>query len=507
MAKSQTNSGKEAGCSLSASGFLILSVLFFLLSGCAVGPDYQEPELKMPDQWHMQLTKGLSQGQANLQTWWTVLGDPRLEDLIKRASAGSLTLQEAVGRIKEAHAVLGIATGERYPDVDGFGDANYGRISEGIRSELGPDQSRNDWFFALGSDLVWEIDLWGRVTRSIESARGNYQASLEDYRDVLVLLYAEVAQTYVQVRTLQERIKYAEANVALQKDTLKLTKARVEAQIAPELDVRQAEYNLANTESVIPSLKQELAQAVNRLGVLIGEYPSVLYQELTSPAEIPHPPKEVLVSIPADVLRQRPDIRRTERALAAQTARIGLQTAELYPTFSIFGAFSFEAFDSVGDLFDAGSKAYSIGPRFRWNLFDGGRVRNAIKVEEARTEQLLARYEQTVLEAVEEVESAMVAYVQEKDRRDALRRAATASARSVELVKTLYITGLTDFQNVLDNERSLALQEDELAASEGLVTQNLVRIYRALGGGWTPEDEPAKEVEASDNSQTNEQTS
>jgi NodT family efflux transporter outer membrane factor (OMF) lipoprotein len=199
---------------------------------------------------------------------------------------------------------------------------------------------------------------------------------------------------------------------------------------------------------------------------------------------IPKPPPQIVVGLPTEILRQRPDIRRAERELAAQTALIGVATAELYPTFSLVGTFSFEAFDS-GDLLERSSRTYGFGPSFRWNLFDGGRVRQAIQVEDARTEQALARYEQTVLRALEDVEDAMVAYVQESERRDALDRSAVAAEKAVELVNVLYRTGLTDFQNVLDTERSLFEQQDQLAESEGLVTQNLIAIYRALGGGWS----------------------
>jgi NodT family efflux transporter outer membrane factor (OMF) lipoprotein len=266
---------------------------------------------------------------------------------------------------------------------------------------------------------------------------------------------------------------------------LQLTEDRLRAQIAPALDVRQAELNLARTESIIPTLRTLEALAIHRLGVLLGEYPSELYDELSAEAPIPAPPETIDISLPANLVRQRPDIRQAERQLAAQTARIGVATADLYPRFSLSGAFAFQATD-FGNTFDRSSITYLVGPSVRWNLFNGGRVRNSIIAEDARTKQALARYEESVLLALEEVANALVAYVQESERRDALARSVTAAEQSVELVKTLYRTGLTDFQNVLSMDRSLFVQQDEFAESKGRVTKSLVRVYKALGGGWDP---------------------
>lgn len=460
-----------------------------LLQGCVtlvtVGPDYTPPETKMPDAWHQAATEGLAEGEANLQTWWDTLNDPVLADLIDRAGQGNLDLKEAVARIREARARLGIASGEQFPDIDGQGFFERSRTSKGITEAVPPPQDRTDNFYGMGLDSSWEIDFWGRIKRSIESADASLKASIEDYRDVVVLLLADVASNYVEVRALQARIRLARANVEIQRRTLQLTKDRLEAGIAPELDVRQAELNLATTESVIPTLQILLVQAINRLGVLLGEHPSTLHAELAKPASIPKPPEEVTVGLPADLLRQRPDIRRAERSLAAQTAQIGVATADLYPRFSLLGTFALEAVDGV-KFFDSGNQAYGFGPAFRWNIFDGGRIRNNIKAQDALTEQVLVRYENTVLRALEDVENSMVAYVQERDRREALARSVVAAERSVEIVEQAYIIGLTDFQNVLDTQRSLFEQQDALAESEGDVTQNLIRIYKALGGGWAP---------------------
>jgi NodT family efflux transporter outer membrane factor (OMF) lipoprotein len=462
-------------------------LLSLALSGCiTVGPDYAPPEPDVPDRWHQELAEGFVEGETNLHSWWRTLDDPVLDGLIERAAAGNLDLQGAFARIQEARALRGIATGERFPDVNASGSAVRNRLSEGTNEFVPPGRSRTDNTYAVGLDANWEIDLWGRIRRSVEAADAGVDAAFEDYRDVLVLLYAEVALTYIDIRSLQARIRYAEDNRELQADTVRLTRARFDAGISPELDVRQAELNLATTSASIPVLEAGLARSMHRLAVLLGEHPGALHDDLVDPRPIPDPPVEVAVGIPADLARQRPDIRRAERELASQTALVGVATADLYPRFSLTGTFGFEAYSS---LFRAGNQAWSLGIPLFWNLFDGGRVRNRIRAEDARTQQALVAYERTVLLALEEVENSMVSYLRERVRRQELAKAVEAARKSVELVKTLYTTGLTDFQNVLDSERSLAVRQDELAASEGEVVRNLVSLYRALGGGWQPDPE------------------
>jgi NodT family efflux transporter outer membrane factor (OMF) lipoprotein len=365
------------------------------------------------------------------------------------------------------------------PGVDGKGDITRERNSEDF-----PGVYQKDTRYGLSVDASWEVDLWGRIRRSVESAEAGVQASVEDYRDVLVLLYRDVASSYIEVRTFQARIDAAKSNVDAQRDTLRLVQARNEAELVGMLDVRQAELNLATTESAIPSLRASLDAAINRLGVLVGQLPSSLYPMLSIVEPIPLPDAEIAVGVPAELLRQRPDIRRAERELAGQTAAIGVATAELYPQFTLSGTFGYLA---TSDLFDWSNRTWGFGPAFRWNLFDGGRIRSRIKVEDARAQQALARYEQTVLSAYEEVETSLSFYVEELNRREALDRSVVAAKESVALVNELYKSGLTDFQNVLDTERAQFEQEDQLAESRGLVAQNLIGVYTALGGGWKVE--------------------
>ncbi len=479
-------------------GLTAAAVSMLALSSCVVGPDYERPKIDMPDQWHSSLTDGLQEGNANLHTWWTTLGDATLNDLIKRMASGNLDLHIAYNRIREARALLQIANGERWPDID----ANGGAIAQKFgKNGLGASFGGTNNAYSIGTSAFWEMDIWGRVSRIIESSNASMQATIENYRDVLVVLFAEVAANYIDLRSLQDRIQLAEKNIAMQQSTVKLTQDRFAAQLVSELDVRQAELNLARTEAFLPSLREAQAAAIHRLCVLLGENPGELHEELTEAKPIPHPPEKIGLKLPLNLLRQRPDIRRVERELAAQTARIGIATADLYPQFSLTGTLGWSSVNgNMSDLLNKSSLGWSFGPQFNWNLFDGGRVEGNIEAEKARTEQMILTYKQTVLYALEEVENALVSYSQEQKAEEALQRSVEAAQKSVELVETLYRTGVTDFQNVLDMHKSLVEQEDRLAQSEGRVVQNLVRVYKALGGGWDPDaaqgtdDEPENDT-------------
>jgi NodT family efflux transporter outer membrane factor (OMF) lipoprotein len=457
----------------------------FIFQGCTVGPDYLTPDVVTPDAWHEQAVQGLSTGQANLQTWWTYFDDPVLSELINKTEQNNLDLKIASSRIMEARAFRGFAHGEYYPDIDGKGAYSRSRSSKDLTPTIPSGFDREEDFNQYGFDATWEIDVWGRIKRSVEAADAGMAASIENYRDLLTILNADVALNYIELRTLQTRLSYAQKNLGLQQDTLKLAQDRVKAQIAPELDTWQAELNLARTESLIPLLEQLITTTIYRLGVLLGEPPQVLYDMLIKSAPLPKLPETIALGIPADLLRQRPDVRRAERELAAQTAQIGVATADLYPRFSLSGEFAYET-TKIERTLNSGNLAFAFGPSFRWNIFDGDRIRNLIYVEEERTQQALTRYEQTVLLALEETQGSLVAYHQEQKRSDSLNKSVTAANESVKLVETLYKAGLTDFQNVLDMQQILFIQQDELAASDGAVIQNLIRVYKALGGGWSP---------------------
>jgi NodT family efflux transporter outer membrane factor (OMF) lipoprotein len=467
-----------------------VAVAFVLASsGCTVGPDYVQPDIEtVPDEWNTRATEGLAEGEASIQTWWTVFDDDALTSLIERARISNLTLREAMWRVEEARSLRGVVAGERAPQIDLSGTADRSEFSaNGPLGDLVPEGSTEPGnLFDLGVGASWEIDLWGRIRRQVEAADAEVAASVEDYRDVLVTLFAEVATSYVDVRAFQERLRFANANVEAQEYTLQLTQDRFNAGLVSALDVAQAESNLGSTRALIPALEQDLALALNRLAVLLAMSPGSLDEELRGEVPIPTEPQGVTTGLPADLLRQRPDIRSAERRLAAQTARIGVATAELYPQFSLTGFLGLQS-TSGGDLFSSDSVTWSVGLPIRWRLFAGGSVRSQIGAEQARTAQLIASYEQAVLLALEEVEDAMVSYEKEVSRRGRLAESVDATQRSLELVLTQYTAGLTDFQNVLDTQRSLLLREDDLAASEGIVIKNLVDLYRALGGGWDPD--------------------
>lgn len=458
-----------------------------LVTGCiTVGPDYEQPESVTQDQWHLALSSEMKADEPDIMRWWESFGDPQLSGYIERAKAGNPGLQVAVARIREARAIRAIAAGERVPDLNAGGGANRTRTSEDF---FPPTGERTDNIYEYGVSATWEADVWGRVRRLVESADANLQASLESYRDVLVLLYAQVALAYTDVRTSQERINYIKGNIKTQRDALGLVQDRNKAGLASDLEVRQAELNLYRTEAFLPSLQARLTAGINQLAVLLGEPPNALHSELAGRKAVPKATGDIMLGLPGDLVRRRPDIRAAERALAAQTARIGVATAELYPRFNIGGNFSIitSSFDDGGDW---DNRNWTFGGVFSWNLFDGGRVRGFIEVEDARTEQALNLYEQTVLDALEDVETSISDYVREQQRRDSLSKSVFAAEESVRLVLILYRTGLTDFQNVLDMQRSLFEQQDLYADSDGTVTRNLIRIYAALGGGWDPAELP-----------------
>jgi NodT family efflux transporter outer membrane factor (OMF) lipoprotein len=450
--------------------------LTLVVTGCAtVGPDYVPPEISSSQAWHAGLEGGLTKEKGysiDLSKWWKRLDDPVLSGLIDRTIKGNLDLKEAYSSLREARAQRGISRSDRFPTLDVSGSATKSR-SKGDEQDL----------FAIDFDAGWELDLFGGVQRSLEAAERDLQASRENLRDVLVSLTAEVALNYIEVRTGQARLASAETNLAIQQETYQLIQSRFQAGLDDELTVQQARYNLESTRSEIPTLRTSLEEAKNRLAVLLGEQPGVLHKELDEQRPIPVPPLKVAVGVPADMLRRRPDVRKAERELAAQTARVGVATADLYPKITLNGSIGLESV-STGNLFSSGSRFYSFGPRITCPIFDAGAIRNNIEVQSAVQEQKLIKYESAVLTALEEVENALVAYAEEQNRKHALDGAVQAAERATEMARIKYQTGLIDFADLLDAQRSLNSYQDQLAQSNGSVTSNLVRLYKALGGGW-----------------------
>jgi NodT family efflux transporter outer membrane factor (OMF) lipoprotein len=456
---------------------LALSSLISLAGCAAVGPDYVPPESSAPATWHTELEEGLSLGimaPQQLARWWTTLKDPILSDLIELAVNNNLDLKQAMAKVREARARRGITRTDQYPVLDASGSATRSKSS-------GSDESRG--FYSVSFDAGWEVDIFGGVRRAEEAAEADFAASRENLRDVLVSLTAEVALNYLDVRTTQQRLMVAVKNLALQQESFELVGWRTQAGLSDDLVLQQARYNLENTRSQIPSLRSSLEEARNRLAVLIGRVPGDLHEMLAETRPIPVVPPAVLVGVPAEALRQRPDIRRTEHNLAAQTARIGVATAELYPRFRLAGSIGLEALEPA-DLFESSSRAWSFGPRVSWNIFDAGAIRQNIEVQSAVQEQYLHAYEAAVLEALEEVENTLTAYAEEQRRRERLLAAVDAARQAETLADQKYRAGLVDFNIVLEAQRSMLFFEDQLAQSDGAAISTLIRLYKALGGGW-----------------------
>ena len=461
---------------------LVFAVSFILTACTAVGPDYKPPNPKTPAKWHVEPQDGLTAGTLDIQFlsgWWSALDDATLSQLMNAALSANLDLKKAVARVREARARRGIQQAGQFPSLDVAGSVTQSRSSAnsgiGLTREL----------YQTGFDAAWEMDVFGGKRRSVEAAEADLQSAVEDRYAAMVSLTAELALNYVDVRTFQARQAAAEANLKIQEETVDIINARYQAGLDTELAVQQARYNLESTRAQLPSLRVGLSAAQNRLALLTGQPPGSVHGVLNQHAPIPAPPLSVVVGVPAEALRNRPDVRKAERDLAAQTARIGVATADLYPKFRLSGAIGLEATE-FNNWFQSSSRSWSYGPGVSWNLFDAGAIRQNIEVQSALQEQALIQYESVILSALEEVENALLSFVQEQLRRESLAAATEAAQSAVKLAQDQYTAGIVDFSTVLDAQRSLLSFQDQLTQSEGTVTADLVRLYKSVGGGWTP---------------------
>lgn len=459
------------------------------LCSCAVGPDYRPPEVASPELWSEPLAGGLSGAPADrdaLARWWTALGDPQLTELVRRALAENQDVKEAEARLREARARRMIARAGFFPTLEASGSASRSDASDSLRNDVanvGGSSGASDRYSA-SLDASWEIDVFGGVRRKVEAAQADVVAGEAGLRDVLVSLAAEVALGYVDVRSFQARLAIARANLAAQTETEAIVGWRAQAGLASELELERARSNAAQTRAQIPSLHTSLEEAMSGLAVLVGTAPGSLDAELAAPRPVPQTPRDVAVGVPAETLAQRPDVRRAEAELAAQTARVGVATAAAYPSLSALGSIGLDAL-TPGELLDAGATAWKLAGKTAWVVFDAGAIRGEIEAEDALREQALAKLRAAVLAALDEVENALVAYAQEQERRQALADGSAAAERAVALAEAQYGAGLVDFEIVLDSQRSLYVLQEQLALSEREVTSNLIRLYKALGGGWT----------------------
>lgn len=465
---------------------------FLILAGCAtVGPNYVPPQTTPPPAWNTPLQGGISVSAdpKSLAVWWTTLNDAELSRLIERAAAGNLDVKKAAARVREARARRGLSKAGTFPTLDASGSATRSRGS----ADTGPVATTD--LFSARLDASWEIDLFGSVRRSVEAADADLAAAGEELHDTLVTLLAEVAINFVDLRTAQARLAVTEASLKTLEESQSLAKWRRQAGLGDELAVEQARYNLESARSQIPALLTAIAEAENRLAVLLGEAPGAVHAELSKPEPLPSLPPEVAIGVPADLLRQRPDVRKAERQLAAQTARIGVATAERYPKLKLSGAIGLQAL-TLGGLFNAASVTSSASSGLTWRIFDAGAIRQSIEIQSALQEQSLIAYESAVLSALEEAENAILAFAQEQRRRQSLSEAARSAQAAAELAGMKYRAGLIDFTTVLEAERSLLSFRDQLAQSDGTVVANLVKLYKSLGGGWTSLGPAEREMSA-----------
>ena len=446
-----------------------------LLAACAVGPDYRPPETALPE--FRNADPAILDKRPFEAAWWQQFGDTTLDALIERALAGDLDLKIAAARVDEARALLRAARRERWP-----GATVQAARSESNAQQPGFTDERVDVeSYDAGIAALWELDLFGRVRRGAEAANADAAAAEADLRDAQVLVAAEVASTYLDLRGSQKRLNVARANLEYQRETLNLTRVRLDLGRGSELDVASAAARLSATDASIPPLVAAEAAAAHRLAVLLGLQPGALDAEL-APREVPPQLTTLAVDSPESLLRRRPDIRAAERELAAATARIGVAKADLFPRLTLSGFIGFIAGDA-GALGEAASRAWSLSPVLSWGGLEPG-VRARIVAAEARTAGALARYDRTVLRALEETETAFVGYAQNRLRLAAVVTESTASQRAAELARVQYREGALDFLRLLDAERTALQAEDAVAAAETDLNTSVVVIYKALGGGW-----------------------
>ena len=455
-------------------------VTLALLSACsAVGPNYVKPDVQAPNKWTNAQTFETSRAEMrDLSHWWQQLGDTMLSSLVEEALLNSPDIHNAQAKLREVRARSDLADDNRYPTVTASGSASRNKSStntgSGARSNL----------FKAGFDASWEPDIFGGQRRATEAAEADLGASQASLHDTQVTLVAEVALNYIQLRSYQARLTIAHDNLATQQQTLQITDWREQAGLATSLDVEQARTNMAQTKSTIPTLNTSLTKSENRLAILLGKSPGALHDLLIAPTALPTVPEYLAVGIPADTLRQRPDVRAAERKLAAETARVGQKTATLYPSFSLSGSFGWSSL-TLGALGGAGTTVSSLIGSMTQSIFDAGRTRSNIKIQHAIQEQALVGYEQSVLTALEDVENALTSCANNRQQQAALNQAAQASRNAALLAKLRYESGLVDFQKVLDTERTRLSAEDSLASAQADGLASLISLYKALGGGWS----------------------
>ncbi|MEO0589705.1 MAG: efflux transporter outer membrane subunit [Pseudomonadota bacterium] len=447
-----------------------------MLSGCMVGPDYAAPELDVPSAWSKASSEASADTLENLSQWWVKFDDPVLDELIAQAMANNPDRDIALARVREARARLRSSQADLLPQasVDGTGTTN--QVATFLGQVIEFDQ------YDTGFDASWEIDIFGKTRRSIESSKASIEASQADYVDVMTSLVAEVARTYVDIRSFEARLVVARDSITVQEQSLALVRARTAAGFVSGLDFEQAKANLESTRAQIPALERDRQQAINRLATLLGKAPQAFSLSERSAGQIPAAPRTLALGIPAEALRQRGDVRSAERNLAAQNARIGVAKASLYPSFSLFGSIGTAADDPSG-LFGSNTQTSLLGGSLTAPVLDAGRLQANVRAEEAIYDRVLATYQKTVLDALREVEDALISHEAAIERVANLEAALKASSRASRFAQREYEVGTKGFDRFLDAERSRLSFADQLVLNEAAEAQALIALFKSLGGG------------------------
>lgn len=455
-----------------------------------LGPHFQPPPAPVADKWLEAGTSSVDSNRQEYRDWWSVFNDPVLTRLVDIAYQQNLTLRTAGVRVLEARARLGIAIGEFYPQQQQVGaSVTYNRIPLS-----GPFNfiTNTYWEDQFGAQAAWELDIWGKLRRAIESADYAFLAAVANYDDVLVTLIGDVASAYVQIRTTERQIAIARDNIERQRTALRIANSKFRYGTATKRDVYQAENVLGATEATIPQLNIQLAQAKNALSVLLGMPPGPLDEVLAGSSDIPTAPAQVIVGIPADLLRRRPDVRHAELQAAAQCAQIGVAKAALFPTFSLLGNVATLDTDigsgSLGNVFTGSSLSYSTGPAVQWSILNYGQITNNVRVQDAKFQEFLIDYQNTVLKAQQEVENGIATFLHSREQAEFLQQSVGAAEGALTIATIQYRQGIADFTTVLTAEQNLYQAQNNLALATGSIALGLITTYRALGGGWQIRD-------------------
>ena len=454
-----------------------------LLAACAVGPDYRRPEVATSDQFVG--VEGAKFSSAEVEReFWKAFNDQQLNEIIERALAANHDIRIATARLREARALRGETKLDLAPTVQASAGYTKARASDRQLAPL-PNVDRNQDFYDSGFDAFWELDFFGRVRRQVEASSAEVQSAEASVYATQVSVTAEVARNYFELRGAQQQLAVAQRNAENQGETVRITTARLDAGRGTQLDASRAQAQLSATLATIPDLEAAVTRSMLRLGVLTGQSPEALLPQLSAAKRLPELPNAHDIGTPEQLLRRRPDIRVAERDLAAATAEIGVAVGDLFPRITFLGSWGFNAVKS-SDLGNAGSESFSFGPSISWAAFDLGRVRQRIRQREAATDRALARYEQTVLQALEETDASLTAYSKAIVKEQHLQASASASLEAAKLARARYESGVADFLQVLDAERTALAAEDQLARSETQTATALLATYKALGGGFRP---------------------